>query len=150
MAEIFAHFSPDEEKIAYEERYADGYKTIWECYSPEFPEPATRWNSTFYSRQVFVGWSGLGPIALLIENVLGISVDGRDNLIRWGIHRLDRHGIENIQLRDGIISLEARPNGDSMIVEIKADSNFLLEIDWKNRHYTEKISSSGLTSIRLR
>jgi glycogen debranching enzyme len=41
--EIYANFSPDEQKIAPPER--DGsYKTIWESYAPDFKKPATRWD----------------------------------------------------------------------------------------------------------
>ena len=40
--------------------------TIWENYAPDYAERGSN------SRSDFVGWSGCGPIALLIENVLGI------------------------------------------------------------------------------
>ena len=45
--------------------------TVWENYAPELPyrhgQPA---------KADFVGWTGDGPIALLIENVLGFRSDG--------------------------------------------------------------------------
>jgi glycogen debranching enzyme len=44
--------------------------TIWENYAPDYVRPGSQ------SRGDFVGWSGCGPIALLIENVLGFRVDG--------------------------------------------------------------------------
>ncbi|KAB2845763.1 MAG: hypothetical protein F9K45_03270, partial [Melioribacteraceae bacterium] len=91
MSYVYYFFKPEEDKIAFEERYADDYKTIWECYSAEFLTPATRWDDTFYSRQDFVGWSGLGPIAMLIENIIGINIDVPNNEIVWRINRADKH-----------------------------------------------------------
>lgn len=45
--------------------------SIWECYAPEKPEPGTnKWGNR--CRSNFCGWSALGPISLLIENVIGI------------------------------------------------------------------------------
>lgn len=127
---IYREFKPDEEKIAFEERYGDTYHTIWECYSSEFPEPATRWDNTFYSRQDFVGWSGLGPIAMLIENVMGIELDGMNNTVRWRIRRLDRHGVERIQLGGQWVSLiceERSSSLDPIKLDIKSEYGFLLE-----------------------
>lgn len=128
MAQVLNSFIPDEKRIAFEERYGDGYRTIWECYSAEEPEPATRWDNTFYSRQDFVGWSGLGPIAMLIENVLGINVIGYQNTISWWVHRTDRHGIERLRLRDQRISLIYEPSSAGAAVRVRAEAPFMLEL----------------------
>jgi len=137
---IYSEFTPDEGKIAFEERYSDGYKTIWECYSPENPEPATRWDDTFYSRQDFVGWSGLGPIAMLIENILGFEIRGDLNKIIWRINRDDKHGIENIQLGNQFVSLLCTPKDEILELEISCKKEFTLEIFWVDKYYTKKIT----------
>ncbi|MFO7446857.1 MAG: trehalase family glycosidase [Ignavibacteriaceae bacterium] len=121
IARIYKHFNPDEEKIAYEERYNDAYNTIWECYSPEFNEPATRWDNTFYSRQDFVGWSGLGPTAMLIENIIGLKLNGLENIITWHINRSDKHGIENLRFREQLVSLIYNPEEKRIMVSAEKD-----------------------------
>lgn len=74
--------------------------TIWENYAPEEPlRPGQP------SRPDFVGWSGDGPIALLIENMLGFRADGVRHRLGWRLTRTDRHGIE--RLRMGEITLSA-------------------------------------------
>lgn len=65
--------------------------TVWENYAPESYEPGQP------AKGDFVGWSGCGPIALLIENVLGFRCDGVDNRLTWRLRRTDRHGIEHLQ-----------------------------------------------------
>lgn len=51
--------------------------TIWENYRPDEMAPAIP------ARPDFVGWSGLGPIALLIESILGIELDRPNQTVRW-------------------------------------------------------------------
>jgi hypothetical protein len=143
MNRIYREFDPDEEKIAFEERYGDEYHTIWECYSAEFPEPATRWDKTFYSRQDFVGWSGLGPIAMLIETVMGIELDGMQNTVRWRIRRLDRHGMEDIQLGDQWVSFicQSRTSSlDPVRLNLESEKGFLLDITAGEKTLRRKVS----------
>ncbi|MFH1198311.1 MAG: trehalase family glycosidase [bacterium] len=84
------------------ETYLDGmYKvfkktgTIWENYAPDF-----YMRSLPMSQSDFVGWSGCGPIALLIENVIGIKADALKKEVKWDINRIDKHGIQNLQFGD--------------------------------------------------
>jgi hypothetical protein len=140
MAEVYYEFQPDEEKIAFEERYEDGYQTIWECYSPEFPEPATRWDDTFYSRQDFVGWSGLGPIALLIENVIGIEMNIPQNQITWRIDRTDEHGIKNLNYLDGKVSLLVEPKDEKLSFSVTSTHRFDLLIIYNGESILREIN----------
>ncbi|MBN8705363.1 MAG: hypothetical protein J0L62_05770 [Bacteroidetes bacterium] len=125
---IYQNFKPDPEKIAFDERYADEYKTLWECYSSELNEPATRWDNTFYSRQDFVGWTGLAPISLLIENVLGFDISGKENTITWTIKRSDRHGLKNIRLKDQVVSLLFEKSGSKSEVMVTCEKPFTLNL----------------------
>ena len=63
----------------------------------------------------FVGWGGIGPIALLIENVIGIQPDSIDREITWHLTRTDRHGLNNLWLGGGLgkIDLIAAARTDS-------------------------------------
>ena len=74
--------------------------TIWECYSPTRPEPASKKESTKNIKTVkpdFCGWSALGPISLFIENVLGFyDVDAPSATVRWNLHHTCRHGIRDL------------------------------------------------------
>ncbi len=88
------------------EKYLEGmfevYKrtgTIWENYAPD---AHTR---GLWSRPDFVGWSGCGPIELLIENILGIRADASKNEISWYLNRIDKNGIEDLRFGDNAVSL---------------------------------------------
>jgi glycogen debranching enzyme len=131
VAGVYASPPTDESLIAPEERDGD-YRTIWECYGAEATVPATRWDGTYYSRQDFVGWSGLGPIAMLIEDVLGIQAEGASSRVTWSLARTDRHGVERLQLGpDNLVSLvaEARATPSSpAAITIQADQAFHLTV----------------------
>ena len=74
--------------------------TIWECYNPTKPEPASKKEGTKNVKSVkadFCGWSALGPISLFIENVLGFyDVDAGEKTVRWNLHQNCRHGIKGL------------------------------------------------------
>jgi serine/threonine protein kinase len=75
--------------------------TIWQDYSAESDAPGAE------AKADMVGWSGLGPIELLIEDVLGIQADGLKKKISWRLARVDRHGIENLRFGEVTASLVA-------------------------------------------
>jgi hypothetical protein len=84
--------------------------TVWENYAPELPlRPGTP------ARPNFVGWTGDGPIALLIENVLGFRCDGVHHRLEWHLTRTDRHGIDRLPVGSATVSAvcAGRPDADS-------------------------------------
>jgi len=117
--------------VAPQERDGD-YATLWECYAPDATTPCTRWDATYFGRQDFVGWSGLGPIALLIEEIIGLDVDALDGRITWRIRRSDRHGIERLPFGAGHqVALVADARGDGaneVVVQVSTTRGFTLEV----------------------
>ncbi len=63
--------------------------TFYEYYSPEYCEPG------FLARDKFVGWTGLAPISMLLEYMLGISSDFVGRSVVWDVRQTERHGVEN-------------------------------------------------------
>ena len=58
--------------------------TIWECYSPEKPVPATTTDDVGRVRPDFCGWSALGPISVYLEYVLGFhTINAFTNTVEW-------------------------------------------------------------------
>jgi glycogen debranching enzyme len=84
--------------------------TLWECYAPDSFEPATVAEKDKLVRKDFVGWTGCGPIALLIENILGFRVDGVRKNITWHLTQSDKHGIQNLPCGDASVNLTAEPS----------------------------------------
>jgi hypothetical protein len=95
-----------------------------------------------------VGWTGLAPIALLIENVLGFDIVGKDNLINWNIKRIDRHGIKNIQLGNQKVSLVFQIYDNKPRITIKCEHPFKLHVLYKDKKYSFDISGTD-TQLEL-
>lgn len=136
MSTVFDHPPTDGAKIYPNER-KDDYQTIWECYSAEAASPCTRWDDTYHGRQDFVGWSGLGPIALLIEQVLGFEIRGAENRVVWNLTRTDRHGVERMQVGpNNVVSIIASARGAAAgptTIQTEALRSFTLEVILPNQ-----------------
>lgn len=121
--------------------------TFWEYYAPESAEPG------FMARRDFVGWTGLPPIAVFIEYILGIHSDFSEGTIEWNIHHTDAHGIERLPFGpDGTVSLKvARRTSSSKAPElsIKTDVPFDLIVNW-GEGKTSRIHITKNTNIQLK
>ena len=120
--------------------------TIWENYSPE---AFTRGS---WSRPDFVGWTGCGPIELLIENIIGLRPDGVNNLLTWHLTRIDRHGIENLKFGNVMVSLIAdkREKVISPInIKVICDNDFELSVEHGNNNYKSFKITKGENIISI-
>lgn len=81
--------------------------TLWECYAPEFDGPSMAIEGEVV-RPDFVGWTGLGPIAMFIENVLGIEIDYPNKSITWRSENVCEHGVRNLRFGSEKITLIAK------------------------------------------
>lgn len=124
------------------EKYVEGmsqvYKTtgtIWENYAPEkidgnYRQGVSGGDGKNDCRYNFVGWSGLGPISLLIEEIIGIQVDGLNNKVIWHLDRTDRNGIENLHFGNGTVTdlVCAKREKDESDAYITVNSNKAYEL----------------------
>lgn len=102
--------------------------TLWENYAPESFTPGNP------AKKDFVGWSGCGPIALLIENVLGFECDANNKHLTWRIKRKDRHGIKNLHFGSICVSAIYEPtNEKGKIITITTNQSIELILIHKGK-----------------
>lgn len=121
--------------------------TFWEYYAPEEITPG------FMARKDFVGWTGLPPIAVFIEYILGIRSDWSEGRIEWDIRNLERHGIERYPFGpDGCVSLVAdkrKRASQAPSVHVETNVPFDLVLTWgKGESRTVHVEKSGDVEIR--
>ncbi|MFA5866271.1 MAG: trehalase family glycosidase [Phycisphaerae bacterium] len=110
------------------------YSTFWECYSPEYPQPSTNGVGQRV-RPNFVGWTGLSPIALLIETVLGFDCDASRNRITWTLQTQGLHGIENLHFNGKTVSCTCLENEDGQAkIRVETTGEFNLRVRWMDNH----------------
>lgn len=120
--------------------------TFWEYYAPETKEPG------FMARKDFVGWTGLPPIAVFIEYVLGIKSDYSEKTVEWDITNLEEHGIDRYPFGpDASISLKVaarRSAEDTPIINIETSEPFKLVVLWGNgKSSTVQVDKSGKVQL---
>ena len=97
----------------------------------------------------FVGWGGIGPVANLIEHILGFDINAPAHTITWRISRLERHGLEHLQLggfkADMICEARSSP-GDACHITVNSGSSFVLKV-LADRQRVDKEIHSGTQSF---
>lgn len=104
--------------------------TFWEYYSPEKDEPG------FMARKDFVGWTGLPPIAGLIENLFGIRANVMENQITVDVQLTEGYGISRYPYgKDGLISIKVQKRtnpAQEPRVTVQTNTPFELIVLWGN------------------
>ena len=62
--------------------------TFWENYHPEQIAPGN------HAMKNFVGWGGVGPIAIFLEYVLGLRPDFANQTLVWDVRLTEAHGVD--------------------------------------------------------
>ena len=107
--------------------------TVWENYSPEYKKQGPP------AQPNFVGWTGLIPIAVLIEYVFGIKADAKNDEIVWRVNLTERHGIERYPFGGKSVTLlcEDRENADQEPqITVKCETPIKVRVIW---HRGEKV-----------
>ena len=98
--------------------------TIWELYAPDMYMPATNETGIYMVKPNFVGWTGLIPISMFIENIIGIRADGSTNRVTWHTEATSRHGISNLHF--GRVTTTLIREGNTISVESTAPYTLLV------------------------
>lgn len=141
-------------------RYIDGlvrtYKTfephtLWECQCPETDRPGLHAYWLTCCKPNFVGWSGVGPIAMLYENLLGLDADIPARRVTWTVRLTDEHGVNNFHM--GVLGkadfkIEKRNSTDDPIRgTVRADQPLTLAIIAGNRQATISAKAGSIVAF---
>lgn len=120
--------------------------TFWEYYAPE------KIQEGFMARKDFVGWTGLPPIAVFIEYILGIKSDYSENRVEWDIRHTEAHGVARYPFGpESLIDLEVRSRkspDEKPSVHVRTDVPFELTVTWgKGESRTVQVERSGKITL---
>lgn len=111
--------------------------SIWEAYSPSEDMPSTYKSredgSGGYKKEgethvipEFCGWSALGPISLLIENILGFhKINAQTRTVEWHKQQNGRHGIKRLSFGDITTDIIAQDD----VVNVSSSGDYELIIN---------------------
>ena len=121
--------------------------TIWENSAPEIVAPSND------SIPHFVGWGGLGPIAMLIEHVIGIDLNAPEGKVDWRLGQASRNGVENLGFAGGTIvrmvsAARAHPEAPAAIT-VETTVPFTLTLWLGERSFTQPIAAGPEKTYRF-
>jgi hypothetical protein len=113
--------------------------TVWENYAPESAAPGTP------SKRDFVGWTGLPPIAVLLEYVFGLRPDAPARRLVWDVRLTDAHGVRRYPFGPDVsIDLACaarRAASDPPRIDATASARVDLEVRWAGGTRVLKLGS---------
>jgi glycogen debranching enzyme len=108
---------------------------IWENYCAEASKPGN-WAGPDYC------WSALGPIAVLIEVIIGIEADALHRTLRWRIHEQQRIGIRKFPLGNATLdAVHQRDSEGRWGIDVDTDRPFTLEVHAQGRDHRFECSA---------
>jgi len=98
--------------------------TVWENYRADEDAPGIP------ARPDFVGWNGCGPIALLIEEIIGVEVDAPKRTVHWTIREEGAHGIQQLPFGTTTVDIEI---DDDDAISLRAEQPCTLIVEGERR-----------------
>lgn len=98
--------------------------TLWECYCPEADKPGLTPYTKNFVKPDFVGWTGSGPISMLIENIIGLDLNVPEQTVTWDIRLTEEHGVRQLAVgteKADFLCRERKDPSATACVEIRSD-----------------------------
>ena len=119
------------------------YDTIWECYSPDYPEPAHDKAGKLVRRD-FVGFGATGPLLMLPEDILGLDIDALSRRIDWYLGETGLQGMSDLPFNGGAVDLELDVTDDfSFKGLIRSDTPLTLNIFTPDARHDAQFEIAG-------
>ena len=115
--------------------------SIWENYCSEASKPGS-WSGAGYS------WTTLGPIALLLEVVIGLEPDAPNRRLRWSPPAGEAIGVERYPLGHATVRAVQIPGPDGDRIEIDTDWPITVELV-RGQSRREVACGRGRTEAKL-
>ncbi|MDA3852241.1 MAG: trehalase family glycosidase [Spirochaetaceae bacterium] len=103
--------------------------TIWEAYKPNTDGPATKNGDSEWNRKIYLGYTGLSTITLMIENVIGLFVSLPRKTVDWIVPVLELMGIENLNLKRNKITILSNKTARGWEIRLESEKLYYFTID---------------------
>ncbi|MDD5790765.1 MAG: hypothetical protein PUE30_09640, partial [Spirochaetia bacterium] len=82
-----------------------------------------------YPRDHFLAATGLSTIALMIENVIGLSISLPRKTVDWVIPNLEIMGIENLSLKRNLITILSNKSPRGWEIQMESEKLYYFTIN---------------------
>ncbi|MFW6223801.1 MAG: hypothetical protein ACOC4A_02820, partial [Spirochaetota bacterium] len=102
---------------------------VWEAYKPTRDGPAEWPERDGFPRPLFVIYTALSSVALMIENVLGLYISLPRKTVDWIVPTLEIMGIENLSLKRNLITILSNKSGRGWEIRLESEKLYYFTID---------------------
>jgi neutral trehalase len=103
--------------------------TLWEAYAPAREGSASWPGNSQFPRQMFLPYTALSTIALMIENVIGLYISLPRKTVDWIIPSLEIMGIEDLALKRNMISILSNKSGRGWEIRLESEKLYYLTVN---------------------
>ena len=102
---------------------------LWDAYLPCKEGVAKKTNDANFPRQRCIHYAGLSTIALMIENVIGLSISLPRKTVDWIIPNLEIMGIENLSLKRNLITILSNKTQRGWEIQMESEKLYYFTIN---------------------
>lgn len=102
---------------------------LWEAYLPKKSGYAISSSDETFPRKRFIQSAGLSTIALIIENVIGLSISLPRKTVDWTIPNLEEMGIENLSLKRNMITILSKKSTRGWEIQMESEKLYYFTIN---------------------
>lgn len=102
---------------------------LFEAYLPREGGPAKCQSVPAFPRKHFLHYVGLSTIAMMIENVIGLSISLPKKTVDWTIPNLEEMGIENLSLKKNLITILSKKSTRGWEIQMESEKLYYFTIN---------------------
>ena len=103
--------------------------TLWEAYLPKKEGHALWTGNEDFPRSLYLPYTSLATITLMIENVIGLFISLPRKTVDWIIPTLEVMGIENLSLKRNMITILSNKSGRGWEIRLESEKLYYFTIN---------------------
>lgn len=110
-------------------QHGEHRQTLWEAYQPQNEGRAVWPDREDWPRSQYLGFAGLATVAMMIENIVGLSVSLPRKTVDWIIPNLEIMGIENLSLKRNMVTILSNKSGRGWEIHMESEKLYYFTIN---------------------
>ena len=102
---------------------------IYEAYKPNSDGPAVWKGNDSFPRPVFLAYTSIATVTLMVENVLGLYISLPRKTVDWIMPTLEVMGIENLSLKRNLITILSNKSSRGWEIRLESEKLYYFTIN---------------------
>ncbi len=107
---------------------------IYEAYKANSDGPAESSELTNFPKPVFLAYTSIATVTLIVENVLGLYISLPRKTVDWIMPTLEIMGIENLSLKRNLITILSNKSGRGWEIRLESEKLYYFTINILDEH----------------